>query len=505
MKRATSYEEYLSNIKNIKQADRVSWFNQSETLVTEGEKKLNAYMKKKRDELIGPRKYIYDAYSPSLMFHYARNDITNNVLFPLFKKMPQGGNLHIHTGAAWDNDKFTKMLATDPHVYVYWDPDAGLTPAYPNGKLFYLNNKPANPKFYNYSDIAKRNASVFIHSKKMLTFIDTRVDDIEYIWDGFNDYFIAVSSIMKVRAIYTKYYTEAFKHQYEHGNDYIEIRAGIPALVDSNDAEIANAVQSPLTYSADVPEALMLLRNAYFAAKESSCPDLKVKVIVAPSRRASKDPAVDIEEAMTILKYIPSWKEKLKDSDGTEFIVGFDVVSEEDINHKTDDYAKRIIDMKSPVDFYFHDGESNWVDNDNVHSAWALGTRRIGHGINLYNFPTLMKKISAEKICLEICPISNQMLRYTKDLRVHPIAQFMQQNVECVICSDDPQIFETAGIYYDLWEVYHGAMIDLSDIKKLIKNSYVYSAMSAQERQAKLTAWEAKWQKYISDVQPLIS
>lgn len=505
MKGAATYDEYLALIKSIKDQDRKSWFNQTEAKLTQGEEKLNAYMKKKRDELIGNRKYIYDAYSPSLKFHYAKNDIMYNALFEIFKRMPQGGNLHIHTGATWDNDKFTKMLADVPNVYVYWDPDAGLKPLYPNGKLYYLKKAPTNPNFYNYSKIAKSNYPVFMHSKKMLTFIDPRIDDIEYIWDGFNDYFIAVSSVLKVKDVYKKYYVAAFKHQYEHGNDYIEIRTGVPDLVDSNDAEITATEPSKSAYTAEPPEALTLLKAAYREAKNSGCPDLKVKAIVAPSRRTSKDPDSDITEAMAILKCIPEWQSKLKDDDGTEFIIGFDVVSEEDINHRTQDYAKKIIDMRSPVNFYFHDGERNWVDNDNIHSAWALGTQRIGHGINLYNFPTLLGKIRDEKIRLEICPVSNQILRYTKDLRIHPIAQFMQQGVKCVICSDDPQIFETAGIYYDLWEVYHGAMIDLSDVKELIKNSYTYSGMTAVEKSQKLADWEKKWEKYINEIQPLIS
>lgn len=505
MKCATSYEEYLAAIENIKSQDKASWFSKDEPLLTQKEEALNRYMKGKRDTLLGERKYIYDAYSPALMFHKAKTDIMNNDLFEIFKNMPQGGNLHIHTGAMWNTKMFTEMLADDPHVYVYWDPDNAFKRSIPDGKLFYFSTKPSDPHFYNYQQIAENNSKIFIDSKKMLTFIHPRVDDIEYIWDGFNDYFVSVSSILKIRSIYKKYYIEAFKYQYKHLNDYIEIRAGVSDLKDNNDDELFMTPAPPMRYGPTPPECLTLLREAYLTAKREGCPELKVKVIVAPSRRTSADPKGDITNAIAILKYTPDWQRELKDEDSSEFIVGFDLVSEEDINHKTDDYAKNIIAANSPVNFYFHDGESNWVDNDNIHSAWALGTKRIGHGINLYNFPTLLKKIREEDICLEICPISNQMLRYTKDLRIHPVAQFMQQGIQCVICSDDPQIFETEGIYYDLWEVYHGAMIDLRDIKKLIKNSYLYSAMNETEKAAKLARWEEKWHRYIDEIQSCIT
>ncbi|MGY6031264.1 hypothetical protein [Phytobacter sp. AG2a] len=502
MKCATSWAEYQAAIAEIKTQDRKTWFSRDQAVLTPKEKKLNDYMQAKRQELIGERKYIYDAYSPSLMFHLAKQDIEHNHLFDIFKKMPQGGNLHIHTGAAWNTEAFTDMLAIDPNVYVFWDPDAGIRPDWPNGKLFYLTQKPAHKKFYNYHDIAEFDSTPFVESKRMLTFIDRRVDDIEYIWDGFNDYFIAVSSILKVRAVYKKYYVAAFKHQYHAGNDYIEIRAGVPELVDNNDGEIARVAPPKIPYNATPPEALTLLKEAWLIARNEGCPDLTVKAIVAPSRRTGISHDADIKEAVEILKNIPAWQAALRNEDGSEFVIGFDLVSEEDTNHKTDDYAKAIIEANSGVDFYFHDGESNWADNDNVHSAWALGTKRIGHGINLYNFPTLMKKIRDEKICLEICPISNQMLRYTKDLRIHPIAQFMQQDVQCTICSDDPQIFETAGLTWDLWEVYHGAMIDLRDIKQLIENSYRFSAMNETEKAKKLAAWAVKWNQFIDEIQP---
>ncbi len=504
MKRATSWEKYQEVIAEIKTEDRKTWFSRGQPALTEKEQKLDAWMNAKRKALIGERKYVYDAYSPSLMFHLAKQDIESNHLFDIFKQMPQGGNLHIHTGAAWNTEAFTDMLATDPNVYVFWDPDAGIRPDFPNGKLFYLSKKPTHKKFYNYHDIAELNSTPFVESKRMLTFIDRRVDDIEYIWDGFNDYFIAVSSILKIRSIYKKYYVAAFKHQYQAGNDYIEIRAGISGLLDNNDAEIAKAASEKIEYNATPPEALRLLKEAWLIAKNEGCPDLTVKAIVALSRRTGVSSEEDIKEAVAVLKNIPAWQQALKNEDGSEFVVGFDLVSEEDTNHKTDDYAKAIIEANSGVDFYFHDGESNWVDNDNIHSAWALGTKRIGHGINLYNFPTLMKKIREDKICLEICPISNQMLRYTKDLRIHPIAQFMQQDVQCVICSDDPQIFETAGLTWDLWEVYHGAMIDLRDIKQLIQNSYTYSAMSETEKAQKRADWQGKWDRFINEIQPTL-
>jgi adenosine deaminase CECR1 len=497
MKTVPTYEEYKRIISEIKETDSNSRFDIGEPYLNDDEKKLDTYMNNKRAELIGD-KYTYDAYAPALMFHKSRVDIINNDLFiNVFKLMPSGANLHIHTSSTYNTNDFADMLALNEDVYVYWDPDAGEGESkYLHGQLYLFSTKPANAKFLNYNDIAEMDSLPFEESKRLLTFIDDRIDGIEYIWDGFNDYFRRVGSILKVRQVYKEYYRKAFKYQYINGNDYIEIRAGVGDLVDNNDAELAGTVQPAERYSSAVPEAIQELLNAYKEVK-GEYKDLKVKVIISPSRGLDKSDVADI------LKHVPDWTAACKDDDGSDFIIGFDLVSEEDTKHKTDDYAEMIIDTLSSlgkdVNFYFHDGESNWADNCNVHSAYALGTKRVGHGLNIYNFPGLINKIREDKICLEVCPISNQMLRYIKDLRIHPITEYMARGIQCVICSDDPQIFETVGTYYDLWEVYHGSLIDLRDIKALIKNSYKFSGMTENEKNNKLGQWQKKWDDFITD------
>ncbi len=127
---------------------------------------------------------------------------------------------------------------------------------------------------------------------------------------------------------------------------------------------------------------------------------------------------------LNIVKCIPSWQSKLKDTTDNQqwdFIVGYDLISEEDdLGHKTDDYAKAFLDdpdiQAHPVDFYFHDGESNWVEMTICCCGVRDGhTKRIGQGLNVYNFPALMERLKDEHICLEVCPISsNQMLRYIR-------------------------------------------------------------------------------------------
>jgi adenosine deaminase len=299
-------------------------------------------------------------------------------------------------------------------------------------------------------------------------------------WDTFNIIFSRVSGIIKVKPIYKEYYKRAFLTSYEDNVKYLEIRMGMGSLVDSNDPENKNSGTS-------ADETLEFTYNLYKEFQKDNHEDFKCKLIISTSRGSWK-----LNEVSDLMKQAQNWQANRKD-DGEDFIVGFDFVSEEDVNFKTDYYAKIICENNISLDFYFHDGESNWADDDNVMSAFALGTRRIGHGLNLYRFPELLERIKENNICLEVCPISNQLLRYTQDLRVHPIGEYMKRGVPVTICSDDPQIFGNKGLTYDFWEVYFGQQADMYMIKQAIVNSYQYSALPADKKTDFINKWRGEW------------
>ena len=57
------------------------------------------------------------------------------------------------------------------------------------------------------------------------------------------------------------------------------------------------------------------------------------------------------------------------DDEGEPFIVGYDMVSEEDRGWSTADVAEAFFTedgKKRDVPFFLHDGESCWADNDNL-------------------------------------------------------------------------------------------------------------------------------------------
>ncbi len=60
-----------------------------------------------------------------------------------------------------------------------------------------------------------------------------------------------------------------------------------------------------------------------------------------------------------------------------------------------------------------------------------------------------MEKVKKEKICIEISPISNQILKYCIDLRQHQARTFLNYGIKISINPDDPGFFGLTGVTYD--------------------------------------------------------
>jgi adenosine deaminase CECR1 len=144
-----------------------------------------------------------------------------------------------------------------------------------------------------------------------------------------------------------------------------------------------------------------------------------------------------------------------------------------------------------------HDGESAWATSDNLFEAMLLRPKRIGHAFNLFRFPSLLSTLKTNDIALELCPISNQLLGLTPDLRAHTAVNYLNSNVQCTLSSDDPMYFGNDGLSYDFWEVLMGWNVDLAALKKLARNSITYSALDKDSKARLMKYWEAEWSAFI--------
>lgn len=118
------------------------------------------------------------------------------------------------------------------------------------------------------------------------------------------------------------------------------------------------------------------------------------------------------------------------------FIVGFDLVGQEDKGKKLNTYVDKLKEISHNGRFFFHAGETNWFNTGadvNLIDAILMNTKRIGHGYSLYKHPVLWAAFKEKDIAIEISPISNQVLHLVQDLRNHPAAFYISENVPIVV------------------------------------------------------------------------
>jgi adenosine deaminase CECR1 len=139
--------------------------------------------------------------------------------------------------------------------------------------------------------------------------------------------------------------------------------------------------------------------------------------------------------------------------------VGFDLVGAEDRPNHIGFYKKELdafretcekLDLDIP--FMFHAGEtlldtggSSDPENSNLYDAVVLKSKRIGHGFALMKHPHLVEKFKKTKtsdgICIELCPISNELLHLCRNVKEHPYPELLAAGIPCTVNSDNPSLF----------------------------------------------------------------
>jgi len=147
-----------------------------------------------------------------------------------------------------------------------------------------------------------------------------------------------------------------------------------------------------------------------------------------------------------------------------EVFSGYDLVAQEDLGRPLSDLAPELIWFQEQTQahnislpFFFHAGETlgdgNSTDS-NLFDAILFDTRRIGHGFSLYKHPKLVEEVIENRIMVEVCPISSEVLRLATDALHHPIPAMIAHGVATSISNDDPSIMgqDDPGLSYDFYQ-----------------------------------------------------
>ena len=138
---------------------------------------------------------------------------------------------------------------------------------------------------------------------------------------------------------------------------------------------------------------------------------------------------------------------------------------------------------------------------NNAFDAILLGAKRVGHGIGYIKHPDLLNILREKGIAVEICPVSNQILGFFPDARVHPAVNYIRSGVPVVLGSDDPGTFGYNSFTVDWYYAFLSWGLDLADLKLLARNSLQYSSMTPNEvRYAISEKWHPLWERYIREM-----
>ena len=194
-------------------------------------------------------------------------------------------------------------------------------------------------------------------------------------------------------------------------------------------------------------------------------------------------------------------KDEFDPEDPQDFIIGLDLGNEEDNSRPLSLYAQFLMSEEvrnSSLKLYLHCGESLRRENDSVVDAYIMDSYRVGHAMNLYRFPDLMKEYAKRKTSIEVCLMSNYRLGYVRDLRMHPALQYMISGIPISLCSDDGLFMTRAPMVDDFYSAIVCWDLDLGDIKALCRNSIIYSGLSDKEISRLMDAWQRQWNSFVS-------
>lgn len=131
---------------------------------------------------------------------------------------------------------------------------------------------------------------------------------------------------------------------------------------------------------------------------------------------------------------------------------------------------KRLFEYASEmgVPYTIHAGECGSVQS--MKDAISLGTRRIGHGIAAAKDRELQEYCAKNRICFEMCPISNLHTKAVPSIEDYPIVQFLEMGIPVTINTDNRMVSNTT--ITKEWELLkeHFHLTE-SDFKVLMENA----------------------------------
>lgn len=438
--------------------------NRHAIILREKEQQLDAYLSRLKDEY---RRGGQDCGTPVLTDENART----SELYRFCSRLPKGADLHVHDMALLPARELIALLRECPEFCINADRRSyDLVRADGDAPAGYLRFSDAlESGYYTVDELAYYWTISSVNG--------------ENVWTYFEKLFDRHAVLSGDPAFAEKYYDRTFRYYCEHGIQHVEIHN---MLTDSPD-ESADYVRG--------------VRQAYYNVKKDY-PYFTVRIIGA-GVKADNETIDFTRKCFLNASYV---QKVVKDESGetvSDFLIGFDLVNEEDTSLPLHAFVPMLLKVKEQypaMKLYIHGGESLDARNDNLIDAYLLGVSRVGHGLNLYRYPDLHAKYVQSEICLEVCPISNQCLGYTRDMRNHPATEYLRTGLAIALCSDDPAYMEYETLTDDFFAAVTAWDLSLADLKQLAINSLVYSGLDERTKYASIAAFSRLWNEFTDEM-----
>jgi len=473
---------YLTDRHELMQQDSQLYFDHDMALSSQ-EVLLNEQLQSVQTQMLSEYKEQH-FFPPARNFYQSKKHIEASVLFQFIKQMPKGGILHLHAGAIGDADWIIEKARSLPEMYIYWDDKSNQNII--KGSLCAFRKSDIPEGYRQVSQLLSEDPTAYDEIRSLLVFEEEMDMDSVDIWQEFQSVFGRINDFVHYQPVYEDYIVHGLQIFIDDNIQHVELRG--PFLDIAYDLDHPRGTMGIETFANSLENIRKRIQNID--------PGFSLKFIHC-SLRFNDRPTI-WNEMQTVYKHRLLYPEMLK---------GFDLVAEEDAGHSTLFHAYEFLRLDSlekshgvTLPLYLHDGESNWASVSNLYDAVLLDTKRIGHGYNLFRFPSLVDRVRQKDICMEVNPLSNQILGYIRDLRNHPASTYLRRGINCTINSDDPLIFDYHGLSYDFWSVFLAWELDLAALKKLTQNSIVYSVLSAEEKQKALSIWNERWNEFVDSM-----
>ncbi len=408
------------------------------------------------------------------------SSIWESPLYSFLDTMPKGSDLHVHLSAGLPVREFIDFAAARDDLYV------GIGEDNKYMLIFDPDGKPAADTAPLREALEK---GIFTRDELTVEWTVLGGAGYENVWVWFEILFDDMAALISDTEILEDYYYAFFSHLAEHNILHSEVRHHFLSATHEDAKAEAEAV-----------------RRAYYRVRDEY-PWFSVNLAGVGFKAYTVDESLAGMMLGNALYAYENVKDEYDSSNIHDFVTGIDLVNEEDASRPLSEYRGMIEEIKTgypDLAILLHAGESIRPDApNNILEAYLMGAKRIGHGLNLFRYPALLDAIIDADICIEVCPVSNQSLRYVSDLRTHPAVEYLKRGVPVVLSSDDPSFFEHTVLTDDFFAAAVCWDLGLAEIKQLCMNSITYSTADDVTKAEMMTNWETMWDAFIDSAADL--